>query len=109
MLFRVLVVLTGAIGVGIAAIIYPFFGLLALVVLNFARPQDDRPNILALRIPMVMLIAVMVGILFRFQSILPALIDGIKRMRIMLLLAALITVSVVVNYSEQAWSGLNDF
>src|SRR5882724_10157696 len=97
--FRILVVLLGGIGAAIAAVAYPFLGLLAMLFLNFGRPQDDRPNIAVLHIPMMITIAVLIGTVLRVGSIGPALVSGIKRLKIVFLLFALFVTSALNNWT----------
>jgi O-antigen ligase len=98
--FRILLVLFGGIISAVAAAVYPFFGLLTLLFLNFGRPHDDRPNIEPLHIPMMIAIAVLVGTLFRFGSIRTALFSGIKRLKIVFLLYAFYLLSACNNWTD---------
>lgn len=107
--FRIAVILGTAIATMIGAAWFPFFGLLVLVFFNFGRPQDDRPNVVELRIPLMMLISVLVGMAIRVQVTVPAFLAAVKRMRLMLLFTGLIGLSVVVNYTEEAKGGFNEF
>lgn len=95
--FRILVVLGAAIAGAIAGAINPFWGLLALEFVTFGRPQDDRPNVEALHIPMIMVISLVVGLLPRLGKYGPGLIAGIRRIWIMLLMYFLLLASTFVN------------
>src|SRR5438270_13802180 len=98
--FRIVVVLLGAVGTAIAAAAYPFFGLLTLLFLTFGRPQDDRPNIAPLHIPMMIVLAIVVGTFFRAASTFPTMLAGAKRLKLMIFLFALMFVSALNTWTE---------
>jgi O-antigen ligase len=97
--FRILIVLLGGIGAALAAVAYPFLGLLAMLFLNFGRPQDDRPNIDALHIPMMITIAVLIGTVIRIGSTGPALVSGMKRLKVVFVLFSLYLISALNNWT----------
>lgn len=95
--FRILVVIGGAIATAILGAVYPFGGLLALEFLTFGRPQDDRPNVEVLHIPLIIVVSVVVGLLPRLGTYGPGLISGVRRIWIMLALYGLLLASALVN------------
>src|SRR5690242_7576517 len=96
--FRILVVLLGGIGAALAAVAYPFVGLLAMLFLNFGRPQDDRPNIIALHLPMMITVAVLIGTALRLGSTIKPMLSGLKQLKVVFLLLALFVVSALNNW-----------
>jgi len=107
--FRIVVVLIGAVLTAIGAAVYPYFGLLTLLFLTFGRPQDDRPNIAVLHIPMLMLVVVVVGMVARIGTSAPALFAAVKRLRIMLALYALMAFSTLSHSTLLSKNRLFDF
>jgi putative inorganic carbon (hco3(-)) transporter len=108
--FRIVVILCAAIAAAIAGASYPFIGLLALEVLTFARPQDDRPNVEALHIPLIVVISIAVGMIPRIATYGPGLAAGLKRIWIMLILYALLFASAVDNgWTPLSQNRLYDF
>ncbi|HLH07358.1 MAG TPA: O-antigen ligase family protein [Terriglobales bacterium] len=107
--FRIIVVLIGEIGGAIAATISPYLGVLMLLFLNFGRPQDDRPNVEPLHIPMVFTLAVSVGLLFRLAGSMPDFFAALKKLRIILLFYALMLVSGILHWTELSKNRLDDF
>ena len=101
--FRILVVLGGAIATAITGAAYPFVGLLALEFLTFGRPQDDRPNVELLHIPLIIVISVAAGLLLRIVTYGPGLAAGLKRIWIMLALYCLLFASAL----ENGWTFLS--
>ena len=97
MSFRILVLLGGAIATAIAGAIYPFVGLLALEFLTFGRPQDDRPNVEVLHIPLIIVVSIILGLLPRIGTYGPGLIAGLKRIWLMLALYAVLLGSALAN------------
>jgi putative inorganic carbon (hco3(-)) transporter len=95
--FRILVILGGAIATAVAAAVYPFVGLLALEFLTFGRPQDDRPNVELLHIPLIIVISITVGLLPRIVTYGPGLVAGAKRIWIMLILYCVLFTSALDN------------
>src|SRR5438270_5457197 len=91
--FRILVLLGAAIAAAIATVIYPFFGVLALTFLTYGRPQDDRPNVVGLHIPLMMCIAITVGMLLRAGTTIPRTVAALKRIWVMLVLYFMMLVS----------------
>src|SRR5579871_5552378 len=85
MLFRIAVVLAGEIVAAIGALVRPYLGLLFLLFLVFARPEDDRPNVAELHVPMVITLAVLAGTVARLGSIGPDLRRAVKQLKLVLL------------------------
>ena len=107
--FRIIVVLIGAIGGAITAAVSPYLGLLMFLFLNFGRPQDDRPNVEPLHIPMMITIAVLVGVLFRLGRSMPAFLAAVKKLRIILLFYVLLVVSAALHWTELSANRVSDF
>ena len=107
--FRIIVVLLGAIGGAITAAVSPYLGLLMLLFLNFGRPQDDRPNVEPLHIPMTITIAVLVGVLFRLGRSMPAFLAAVKKLRIILLFYVLMLASAALHWTELSANRVSDF
>src|ERR1700674_54182 len=95
---RIIVVLIGEIGAALVAVVYPYFVLLELLFFTMGRPQDDRPNVVALHIPMVLVIAIGIGCLARLDSVVGPFMAGIKRLWIILVLYGLIALSAMNNW-----------
>ncbi len=107
--FRIIVILITAIVGAITAAIYPFIGLLQLVFLVFGRPQDDRPNVEPLHIPLMITVAILVGMVFRAGVSLPAVVSGVKRLWIMFVLYILIALSTFNNWTVLSKGSLDEF
>jgi putative inorganic carbon (HCO3(-)) transporter len=107
--FRIVVVLIIEIAGAVGAAGYPYLGLLALLFVTFGRPQDDRPNVTDLHIPMILVISITVGMLMRLSSSAPAVLAAIKRLKIILVLYALMVISALNNWTELSKSRLYDF
>ena len=107
--FRIIVVLLGAIGGAITAAVSPYLGLLMLLFLNFGRPQDDRPNVEPLHIPMTITVAVLVGVLFRLGRSMPAFLAAVKKLRIILLFYVLMVASAALHWTELSSNRVSDF
>ena len=108
MLFRVFVVFMAALPTAIASVFYPYLGLLVLVVFHFARPQDDRPNIIALHLPLVFILATSLGMMFRISESLPRVTASLKRLWIVLILFAFMAVSAAIHWTELSKRRLDD-
>jgi O-antigen ligase len=106
---RIIAVLIGEIGAALIAVVYPSYGLLELLFFTIGRPQDDRPNVAPLHIPMVLVIAIGIGCLIRLPSILGPFMAGIKRLWIILLLYALIALSAMNNWTQWSSNRLYEF
>src|SRR6202035_5274570 len=106
---RIIAVLIREIGAALIAVIYPSFGLLELLFFTIGRPQDDRPNVAPLHIPMVLVIAIGIGCLIRLPSIVGPFMAGIKRLWIILLLYVFIALSAMNNWTQWSSSRLYDF
>jgi O-antigen ligase len=107
--FRIVVVVIAEVAAAIGAAIFPYLGLLALLFMTFGRPQDDRPNVEALHIPLVLVISIILGTLIRSRSSIPEFWAGAKRLWIMLVLYALIALSAFANYTPLSRSRLDEF
>jgi O-antigen ligase len=107
--FRIIIVLLGAIGGAITAAVSPYLGLLMLLFLNFGRPQDDRPNVEPLHIPMTITVAVLIGVLFRLGRSMPAFLAAINKLRIILLFYTLLVASAALHWTELSANRLSDF
>ena len=97
--FRILVVLINVGWTALVSVFYPYFGVLILVYLNFGRPQDDRPNIEPYHIPMIMVIAVLLGTVFRIGSASKPMLAGIKRLWLVCILYLLYGLSALANWT----------
>lgn len=108
--FRILVLVCGTAATVLATLVYPFVGLLALEFLTFARPQDDRPNVVALHIPMIMVVALMVALLPRMGQYGGTLLASAKRIWIMFVLYLLLLASAAANgWTPLSQNRLYDF
>ena len=107
--FRIIVVLIGAIGGAITAAVSPYLGLLMLVFLNFGRPQDDRPNVEPLHIPMMITVAVLVGLVFHAGKYMPALLTAVRKLKIFLLFYVVMIVSALSHWTDLSKNRVDDF
>src|SRR6266849_1120969 len=105
--FRIIVIVVAEIAAAIGAAVYPYFGLLALLFMTFGRPQDDRPNVVALHVPLVLVISIAVGTFARLSEVMPAFLSGLKRLRLILVFFALMIVSAVLAYTPLAAARLD--
>jgi O-antigen ligase len=93
--FRIVVVLLGGIVTAIVSLVSPYLGVLAMVILNFARPQDDRPNVTQLHIPYLINVAVLVGTFVRWGAIGPRVLRALKDLKLVLLLFGIMVLSAL--------------
>lgn len=107
--FRIIIAVIAEIGAIVGTIAYPYFGLLALLFMTFGRPQEDRPNIIALHIPLVLVLSIAAGTLGRLGTLMPIFLVGLKRLRMILIFFALMTISAVVSYTPLAAARLDEF
>ena len=107
--FRIVLVLIGEIGAAILALIRPYFGLLCLVFVTFGRPQGDRPNIVALHVPMVLVLSIAVGTLIRMGSVTSAFLAALKRLWLILVFFGLMGFSAAASYTPYAAGRLDEF
>src|ERR1700759_1939540 len=98
--FRIIVVLIGAVAGAITAAVSPYLGLLMLLFLNFGRPQDDRPNVEVLHVPMAITVAVLVGLFFRAGKSMPAILSAIKELKVVMFFYALMVLSAITHWTE---------
>ena len=106
---RIVAVLIGGISAVVIAVAYPYFGLLELLFLTMGRPQDDRPNVAALHIPMMLVIAIGFGCLLRLGSVVGPFMVGVRRLWTILLLYGLIACSAVNNWTALSSNRVYDF
>jgi O-antigen ligase len=105
-----LIVLIGEIAGGIVALVKPYLGLLCLLFLVFGRPQDDRPNVVALHVPLVITLAVLVGTVARLGTMKEYLVRACKQLWLVWLYFGLMIVSAAANgFTMQSTDRLNDF
>ena len=107
--FRIVVVVIAEIAAVIGTLAYPYFGLLALLFMTFGRPQEDRPNVVALHIPLVLVLSIAAGTLGRLGTVMPAFVAGLKRIYIILIFFALMTISALASYTPLAAARLDEF
>ena len=107
--FRIIIVLIGAIGGAITAAVSPYLGLLMLVFLNFGRPQDDRPNVEPLHIPMMITVAVLVGLILRAGKYMPAFLAALRTLKLILLFYLVMVVSALTHWTELSKNRVDDF
>jgi len=110
MAFRIIVLAIGEAGVALAALISPYFGLLVLLFMVFARPQDDRPNVVELHIPLVLTCALLLGTFARLGTIGAQFWKSLKRLRLIFLYIALMFLSAAANsFTPPSVARLQDF
>jgi O-antigen ligase len=80
MLFRIQVLLGVECVAAVGTLIRPFWGLLFLILLTFTRPQDDRPNMMALHIPMAITWSLIVATVFRPGFFMERLGSAVRRL-----------------------------
>ena len=68
MLFRIKALLGVEIVMAGLVLSNPYIGTMILLLLLFTRPQDDRPNMQELHIPMVMTICILLSLVTRFSK-----------------------------------------
>jgi O-antigen ligase len=107
--FRIVVVLIGAICGAITSAIFPFLGLLQLLFLVFGRPQDDRPNVAPLHIPLMIVSVILLGLIFRADTSLTRILYSLKRLWVFLVLYALMVLSAFNNWTVLSHGQLDDF
>jgi O-antigen ligase len=97
MLFRIQVLLVFEIAAAIVTLARPFWGLLLLNLLVFVRPQDDRPNMAQLHMPMVIMIAVAVATIGRIDFFSERRAFAVRGVRLLTILFFLMFVSSFLN------------
>src|SRR5690242_7167534 len=109
MLFRIVVVVIAEIAAAVGAVAYPYFGLLALLFMTFGRPQEDRPNVVALHIPLVLVLSIAAGTFGRLGTVVPVFLAGLKRLRMIMIFFALMMISALASYTPLAAARLDEF
>ena len=67
--FRIVVVLGFVIFLAVCALVRPYLGVLFMIVWIIARPQDDRPNVGQLHVPLVLSLTAIVSTVLRFSTL----------------------------------------
>ena len=107
--FRIIVLLIAAIMAALGSVAFPFLGVLAQVLLNFARPQDDRPNVQVLHIPLMISAATLLGTALQFDKVKQGVLMALKRMRVVWLLYALFLISASFSWTVLSSNRIYEF
>ena len=97
MLFRIKVLLGLEIVMAGVVLSNPYIGTMILLLLLFTRPQDDRPNMQELHIPMVMTISILLSIVARFGKNFASAQRALFGMVLPILYLVLMWVSALIN------------
>lgn len=95
--FRIQVLIVFEICAALGTLIRPYWGFLFLILLTFVRPQDDRPNMAQLHIPMVMTLAVLVATVSRPGLLLGRLGFTLRKLGLFIALYALMILASLIN------------
>ncbi|HYM06355.1 MAG TPA: O-antigen ligase family protein [Terriglobales bacterium] len=95
--FRIKVLLAFEICAALGTVIRPFWGLLFLILLTLLRPQDDRPNMADLHIPMVITWALIIATVSRVSSLAGRVGFALRNLSLFIALYVLMVLAAFVN------------
>lgn len=88
----------------------PWWGILMLLVLIFARPQDDRPNMAQLHIPMVLATAAVLATGARLTDMRKKIWESLKQNRVLIVYFLLMCLSAAFNgLTEESSNRIDQF
>lgn len=94
---RIAVLVIGEIVASVATLVKPWWGVLALLFLIFARPQDDRPNMADLHIPLVLTAAALLATASRLPILRFQVGRALKRTALMFAYFLIMVLSAAVH------------